>query len=336
MMGPHCHQCKQTYIEQYTVKTFFTHILRAIDLQKRFFLTLFLVVFWPRKIVNEYGNGLTIKYINPVSLFLIIIGFAYLLPEFDFLQLPKSSSSKTEDLLEFLIPVLVGSYLTGLIPFMKSRPMQLILINFYFGAGLYLFFFTSEIIDTYFWKHSVESDNHFLVFIPIFYALYYYINVFGIHIHKMLTNFIVCGITLGVFYYAFFNLGGGRLDKTLPYHASVPKWVDVRMGYTDIPLENFKRDKFDFNPIIIADFTNDGYNDVFLMLQSADSSYSFLSYHYLEGIEIFQHFEEVQLPNKNLEKISFDTISQLINLNYSDSRKAYLQWNGRYFSKLVE
>lgn len=74
-IGSYCPECGQkTYNERFTLKAFFRVFLNAFDLERGFFHTLIMLFKSPGKIINDYLNGNTKRYFNPLKYMLILAG----------------------------------------------------------------------------------------------------------------------------------------------------------------------------------------------------------------------------------------------------------------------
>jgi hypothetical protein len=76
----YCCNCGQkVYTKRFTIKSFFFVILNTLSLERGFFYTAKMLFTHPGKVVNEYINGKTRLYYNPLKYIIIIAGiYAFL------------------------------------------------------------------------------------------------------------------------------------------------------------------------------------------------------------------------------------------------------------------
>jgi len=76
----YCSNCGQKiYTKRFTLKSFFYVILNTLSIEKGFFYTAKMLFTHPGKVVNEYINGKTRSYYNPLKYIIIIAGiYAFL------------------------------------------------------------------------------------------------------------------------------------------------------------------------------------------------------------------------------------------------------------------
>ena len=72
-----CSDCGQKiYDERFTINSFLMSLLDALDVNKGFFYTIKMLFVKPGKVTNDYLNGITKPYFNPLK-YLLIIGSIY-------------------------------------------------------------------------------------------------------------------------------------------------------------------------------------------------------------------------------------------------------------------
>lgn len=317
LQGKYCHNCKQRIITGYELKYFLNNLLTLVDIQKRFFRTIFYVLFWPRTLINDYRNGITVKYINPVTTFLVLEGFFLLLPHLKFLGLPMQHSGKIESFLEFGIPVIISSILVGYIPYMKLKPLEMITINLYIGSGLVFLLNLEFIGNAILWQLNINDiDISYYLFVTAgSYLLYYYLVVFGIHIHKLLTNLIVFVSIIVACFMVLEKIDERPINSSISNQ--IPDWSKDVLNYGSIDLSHYSLNNSIENACLKHDLNEDDYRDIILVLTSTTKENLLLYCEYLKGDYQLLNFTDICLPHQEILKLTPKTNE--LNITFTDS-----------------
>lgn len=87
-IGNYCSNCGQKiYRKRFTIRGFFEVVGNALNFEKGFIHTMLWMFLQPGKVVNDYLNGKTKSYINPLNYILVIAGvYAFLVLWLDILD----------------------------------------------------------------------------------------------------------------------------------------------------------------------------------------------------------------------------------------------------------
>jgi len=318
ILGKYCHNCRQRVIVGYDFPSFFRHLLSLIDLQRRFFRTLFYIIFWPKTIINNYRNGITVKYINPVSFFLIIVGLFILLPHIKLLGLPLYEGNKFEEFFEFAVPALITSVIVGFIPYMKTKPIEMIVINLFMGAGFYFFINLELITEAINWKY--ELHNQFIsstYIISLCYIIYYFLVVFGFHLHKTITNFVVFFVIMILAVAIDDSIAENDSNQKI-IQAQLPTWANSRLyNNSNVDISQHSLNKNIQAPVVLGDINGDKTRDVALLLKNSNNQNAILILLYLPNKEILTQLSDICITNNHIVDISITNNGEVV-LNYDN------------------
>lgn len=328
-MGKFCHDCRQEYFENYNFKMFLKEGLKIVDIQKKILRTLVLVIFWPRKIIQDYNKGITIKYLNPIAFLFLVIGFGFLISGNEFLGQPRAYGSKFEEFVTFAIPALIASFIAGLIPYMKSSVLQTLVINLYLGAGLSCIAIILGIIDSLLWKHGVQTQYELSLEFILGYFAYYYFSIYGYHIHKMLTNILLFALIVLI---SFKYMRRTRVSTAGLTLKNAPTWIDNSSLMDNYGLNNYKLSTISKDEALIMDITGNQLRDALVIIENDSNNKALLAYHYFENEKKLFYFSELNLPNDSI--VSFNQIPNTNNalISFKSEPPAVISWNGRIYT----
>ncbi len=327
--GKYCPECGQIYLERVTSKYLLQQILDAFDLKKGILLTIINLFLRPSRLINDYTEGKTKPLVNPIAFFIVVYAIFYIISEtriFGF-ELLLLKNQELETLLTIVIPVLITSILVGVIPYMKSTPVHVTIVNFYYFASLSIIFLTIEIADGFSWIYSFYVPN--LMFFAIPYTIFYFGSIYKFSIHKPLT---IAVVFIGINVLGDLLSYDDTFEKTEKSFnlSSLPRWIGAEIVH--------KRDKFNGftqftglqqNPII-SDLTNDKVRDAALMITDSLGHYYIAFFHFKEGDLNFCLLNDLipELQQHEIEnwKLSHDRNSIEVELSNQSIHK--LQWNG--------
>ena len=246
--GKYCNTCGQKFInERNTVKHILNLFISTFDIYRGFFYTTKLLLIYPKKVINEYLNGRTKDFTNPLKFLFIIAGFSALITVWSNIfetsvQNTNQLLGATGDSLKFQAKIIgfLQSYLNIFtilfIPFysiisrwlLKKQKLyyaEHLIINSYFYAQNTLLNFIPLALILLFPSLIVHAQ-----FVGIFVFLIYYtyalkktfqIPLFSSFIKAVLINFlgmlliVLLSLLLMILFFIFYKLLGRDLKSIL-------------------------------------------------------------------------------------------------------------------------
>lgn len=198
--GKYCNACGQEYIEKQTLKTFFKVFLEAVNINNKVFLTLKGLFLKPRKIVNEFHEGNTNKYLGPFTTLFIAVGISYILSESNILGFniadPENEFTR---LISILRPLLLTSLIVGLLPFTAYGWIRTTIITIYSFSGLLIILLLDNILFRYMWIlhiSDVSISIWVLTAVVLVYLLYFFISSYIGHYRSLIIYLFVFVLVL--------------------------------------------------------------------------------------------------------------------------------------------
>ena len=193
-LGNYCNQCGQKVIDKRnTLKHFFQLLFSSLDIHKGLLFTIKMLFVNPGKIINEYLDGRTKDYLNPLKYLFIIVGLSTLLTIWS--NAFDSGITTTNEL--FDIPDESTRFQAKIMAFMKK----------YLNIFTILFIPFYSIISRWLLKkHKQFYAEHLIInsYLYAQYALIYILPLFIVMAFPFLLKYLYfIGIIIFVSYYSY-------------------------------------------------------------------------------------------------------------------------------------
>ncbi len=276
--GKYCNHCGQKFIERHSARTLVKDFTDSFDFNSRLFETLKGIFLTPRRLIDEYYQGISNKYIAPVTMTFIVVSLAYLLSESNVLGFSViTSQNELQYFFKNVRASLLAGLISGLLPFTAYNWIKYLFMSLYFISGLLILVLLADIFAGLIWIYGFSGViSQILMLLTLAYMLYFIFSVFKGH-YRSLVIFILLFVSIEEFYddaeyyimslFEINTLRESHVVDDLFFEGDLPQWSYLKI--VDSNEGHYEKNLMGDLSYSKNDFDNDGIRDVTTFLSDS-------------------------------------------------------------------